>query len=267
MPKGKLWDDASVGRMWDANAPTWTLLARQGYDLYRDFINTPAYLAMLPEVRGLHGLDVGCGEGHNTRLVAQRGAALTALDIAPVFIAQAEELERKSPLGIRYLLASGSHIPFMDASFDFVMSTMCLMDLPDYLGAVSEIFRVLRPGGFLQFSISHPCHVLPDGDWLLDDQGKRIGRVVSDYFYSEGGAIEEWIFGGAPRELTSKMRKFRIPRFRRTLSGWLNPLMEQGLILDQMQEPCASMAVVHQHPKLADSRIVAYFLQIRCHKP
>jgi ubiquinone/menaquinone biosynthesis C-methylase UbiE len=267
MPEGKPWDDASVGRMWDANAPTWTMLARQGFDLYRDLINTPAFLDMLPNVRGLQGLDVGCGEGYNTRLVAQRGARLTALDISPVFIAQAEELERAIPLGIRYLLASGSHIPFTDNSFDFCMSTMCLMDLPDYLGAVSEIYRVLRPGGFLQFSISHPCYMLPDGDWLLDDQGKRIARAVGGYFDPVDGALDEWIFGAAPRELTAKLRKFRIPRFIRTLSGWLNPLLERGFILDQMQEPCASMAVVHQHPKLADSRIVAYFLQIRCHKP
>lgn len=267
MPDGRHWDDASVGRMWDANAPTWTLLARQGYDLYRDLINTPAFLEMLPDVSGLNGLDVGCGEGYNTRLVAQRGAKLAALDISPVFITQARELERQSPLGIHYLLASGSHIPFTDGNFDFVMSTMCLMDLPDYLGALSEIYRVLRPGGFLQFSISHPCHVLTNGDWLLDDQGKRVGRVVSDYFNPDDGAIEEWIFGAAPREMTNKLRKFRIPRFTRTLSGWLNPMMEQGFILDRMQEPCASMAVVHQHPKLADSRIVAYFLQVRCHKP
>ncbi len=42
-------------------------MARAGYDFYRDQFNTPAFLDLLPEVRGLHGLDVGCGEGYNTR--------------------------------------------------------------------------------------------------------------------------------------------------------------------------------------------------------
>ena len=37
---------------------------------------------MLPDVRGLAGLDIGCGEGHNTRLLAGRGARLTAIDIS-----------------------------------------------------------------------------------------------------------------------------------------------------------------------------------------
>ncbi len=48
-------------------------LARAGFDVYRDALNTPAFLAVLPDVRGQRGLDVGCGEGHNTRLLAERG--------------------------------------------------------------------------------------------------------------------------------------------------------------------------------------------------
>jgi trans-aconitate methyltransferase len=67
-------DHEEVGRYWDANAEAWTELVRAGYDHYRDGLNTPAFLEMLPDVEGLAGLDVGCGEGHNTRLVAERGA-------------------------------------------------------------------------------------------------------------------------------------------------------------------------------------------------
>jgi 2-polyprenyl-3-methyl-5-hydroxy-6-metoxy-1,4-benzoquinol methylase len=82
-------DDHEVGRMWDENAEVWTALARAGYDVYRDRVNTPAFLAMMPDIKGLRGLDIGCGEGHNTRLLAQRGAAMTAFDISPTFIRHA----------------------------------------------------------------------------------------------------------------------------------------------------------------------------------
>ena len=44
---------------------------------------------MLPEVNGLTGLDIGCGEGSNTRELAARGACMTALDIASIFIQHA----------------------------------------------------------------------------------------------------------------------------------------------------------------------------------
>jgi hypothetical protein len=54
-----------VGRLWNTNATTWTRLARAGYNIYRDHLNTPAFPEMLPDVAGLHGLDIGCGEGHN----------------------------------------------------------------------------------------------------------------------------------------------------------------------------------------------------------
>lgn len=95
-------DHEEVGRYWDENADVWTELVRAGYDHYRDGLNTPAFLDMLPDVNSLSGLDVGCGEGHNTRLLAQRGARMTAIDISKSFIRHAGEAERKQPLGIRY---------------------------------------------------------------------------------------------------------------------------------------------------------------------
>jgi 2-polyprenyl-3-methyl-5-hydroxy-6-metoxy-1,4-benzoquinol methylase len=63
-----------VKQYWDGNAAAWTKLARAGYDVYRDYLNTPAFFKMLPSVNGLSGLDIGCGEGHNTRLLAKCGA-------------------------------------------------------------------------------------------------------------------------------------------------------------------------------------------------
>ena len=71
-------DHRDVGRQWNKNAPAWTAMGRKGYDDYRDSFNTPAFLEMLPEVSGLTGLDIGCGEGHNTRLLVEQGAKMFA---------------------------------------------------------------------------------------------------------------------------------------------------------------------------------------------
>src|SRR3954447_16702553 len=95
-----------VGRYWNANADAWTKLARAGYDVYRDHLNTPAFFDLLPDVAGRAGLDIGCGEGHNTRLLARRGARVTAVDIAEAFIAHARKAEAREPLGIDYRVAS-----------------------------------------------------------------------------------------------------------------------------------------------------------------
>ena len=127
-----------VGRCWDDNAEAWTHLARAGYDVYRDFLNTPAFLALLPEVKERHGLDIGCGEGHNTRLLAQRGARVVAIDISETFIRYARAQEAGAPLGIDYRVVSAVALPFEDASFDFAIACMSLMDIPEIERVLAE---------------------------------------------------------------------------------------------------------------------------------
>src|ERR1051325_12132261 len=127
-----------VGRFWNANADAWTQLARAGYDIYRDYFNTPAFLRMLPAVEGLSGLDIGCGEGFNTRLLAERGARMNAIDISPVFIRYAQQAEKETPRDIAYQVASAVDLPFADASFDFATAFMSLMDVPETDRALAE---------------------------------------------------------------------------------------------------------------------------------
>ena len=43
-------DPAQVARLWEANAPAWIALSRAGWDLYRDHLNTPCFLRILPDV-------------------------------------------------------------------------------------------------------------------------------------------------------------------------------------------------------------------------
>jgi SAM-dependent methyltransferase len=260
-------DHKEVGRYWDGNAEVWTRLARAGYDVYRDYLNTPAFMAMLPDVDGLAGLDVGCGEGHNTRLIARRGARLTAVDISEVFIRKAKELEKEQPLGIDYRVASAVELPFPDESFDFATATMSLMDVPETDRALAEAFRVLRPGGFLQFSICHPCFDTPHRRNLRDEDGLTYAIEVGDYFRNLDGEVAEWIFGAAPEEVREGLPRFKTPRFTRTLSQWLNLLVETGFALERVEEPRPSDEVVRQCPDVQDAQVVAYFLHVRAGKP
>src|SRR5262245_38436935 len=139
-----------VARYWEANAETWTRHVRAGCDVYRDALNTPAFLAMLPPIVGLAGLAVGCGDAANTRQLAGLGARMHAVDFAPTFVRHAQESEQAEALGIVFQVADGVDLPFADASFDFVTSFMALMDMPDQARVLREIHRVLRPAGFLQ---------------------------------------------------------------------------------------------------------------------
>jgi len=260
-------DNRDVAKFWDENAENWTKLARMGYDRSRDLINSPAFFKMLTDISGLNGLDIGCGEGYNTRIAANKGAKLTAIDISKLFIKYAKETEQQQPLGIEYKIASSTELPFSDNNFDFAIATMSLMDIAENENAISEAYRVIKPGGFFQFSITHPCFSNSDYEWIRNEEGRRTGFIVKDYFKQLDGELEEWIFGAAPKEITEKMRKFRIPRFTRTLSDWLNLLIRKGFILEEFCEPYADDETLKKYPQEYDSRIIPYFLIIRCRKP
>jgi ubiquinone/menaquinone biosynthesis C-methylase UbiE len=258
-------DHRDVAWHWDENAPVWTELSRAGYDVYRDHLNTPAFLRLVPDVAGLDGLDLGCGEGHNTRLLAGLGARMMGLDISGRFLRAARDAERRERQGIGYVQASGDRIPLAGGSADFVTAFMSLMDMPNLPGVLAEVHRVLRPGGFLQFSIEHPLMATRIGGWETDAAGHRVARRVGGYF-TQRPWVDEWIFSSAPAELRQSRRRFRIPRFPRTFSGWLNALIAAGLRIEAAAEPYADDEAIRSHPKLSATRIVPFFLHIRCRK-
>lgn len=260
-------DHEEVGRYWDENAEAWTELVRAGYDHYRDDLNTPAFLTMLPGVDGLSGLDVGCGEGHNTRMVAGRGARMVGIDVSGNFVRHAREAEEREPLGIRYEVASAVELPFGEASFDFATALMNLMDIPETGRVLAEVFRVLRPGGSFQFSITHPCFDTPHRENLRDETGPTYAIEVGEYFRGREGEVKEWLFSAAPPEVREGLPPFRVPIFMRTLGEWLNLLVDTGFVLERFGEPYPGDEAVQERPGLQDAQIVAYFLHVRARKP
>ncbi len=248
---------------WNAMAPAWTELSRAGFDRYRDLVNTPAFFAMLPPVDGLTCLDLGCGEGHNTRLLAGRVARVAALDVAEPFITAAAGIGHH---GIRYLLGDGARLPFRAASFDAVTAFMSLMDVADPEQTLREVARVLRPGGFAQFSVLHPVMSAPVGRWVADEAGERQARAIGEYFY-QGPVIETWTFGAVPAHIRERHEPFTITYARRTFTGWLNAVLGAGLSVEAVAEPCADERTAAEHPEVADTRIAPHFLLVRARKP
>ena len=259
-------DHKEVGRYWNSNADAWTKLARAGYDVYRDYLNTPAFFDMLPDVKGLSGLDIGCGEGHNTRLLAKRGARITAVDISEVFIDYAKQREEEQPLGIDYQVASAVDLPFAADTFDFATGFMSFMDIPEIDRVLAEAYRVLRPGAFLQFSITHPCFDTPHRRLLRNDQGLAYAVEVGDYFHDLDGKVNEWLFGVAPAEAKKGLPKFKMPHYTRTLSQWFNLLVDVGFVLERIGEPRPSDETVRQCHHMQDAQVVAYYLHLRVRK-
>jgi ubiquinone/menaquinone biosynthesis C-methylase UbiE len=258
---------AQVAQYWEANAETWTRHARAGYDIYRDRLNTPAFLNMLPPVDGLSGLDIGCGEGANTRELARLGAKMHAIDVAPTFIRYACDTERAKPLGIAYILADGTDLPFSSSSFDFATAFMSMMDMANHGAALCEAARVLRPGGFLQFSILHPCFVPPYRRVLRKPNGTTRAIEIGGYFDAIDGRIDTFWMTNTPLEERERTEPFCVPRFHRTLSEWVNLIVAAGLMIERFDEPRVSAELANAEPALEDTLVAPLFLHVRALKP
>jgi SAM-dependent methyltransferase len=138
---------------------------RRGWDDFRDRLNNPAFFELVGDLRVRR-----CSTPLRRRLqhAAPREARRRSagVDISSRMIELAREEEGREPLGVRYEVASFSDLSaFRDESFDVVVSTMALMDSPDFHGALSEIHRLLRRRGGLFFSVTHPCYTTNGSEW------------------------------------------------------------------------------------------------------
>ncbi|MGA4844369.1 class I SAM-dependent methyltransferase [Streptomyces sp. G45] len=102
-------------------------------------------------------LDMGCGTGRFTVLMAEAGAKVSGLDISQAMLDQARQklAERGHTADLRE--GDMAHLPFDDASFDTVTSMLALMHIPleDRQAVFHEVRRVLRPGGRILLGVKN----------------------------------------------------------------------------------------------------------------
>ncbi|MEW5937923.1 MAG: class I SAM-dependent methyltransferase, partial [Candidatus Thermoplasmatota archaeon] len=131
--------ESNLARQWDAASDAWADFVRTGKDWTREYLNNPAMFRMLGNIRGKKVLDLGCGEGYNTRLMAKKGARVTGVDFSKEMIKLAIAEEKKRSQGIDYIVSDAADLrKLQNDSFDIVASFMALQDIEDYRGAIKE---------------------------------------------------------------------------------------------------------------------------------
>ena len=210
----------------------------------------PAVLAALGDVAGLSVLDIGCGNGVLSRLLALRGARVIGVDIAGSLVARAQEREVAEPLGITYAVADAADLPqFRAGSFARVTANTVLMDAEDGAGILAEVGRLLEPGGRFVASLLHPCFEVPGGsEWVedRDGDGGRIARRV--WRYREVFSTPDRISRDQPEP---------IMRYHRPLGWYAGRLREAGLLIDALDEPLPDDAFAEAKPEAYRRQLVA----------
>ena len=173
------------------------------------YFERPGVLQFLPELAGKDVLDAGCGPGFYTHFMVEKGANVTAFDFNPLFVALTQQ---RAGAQVKVLQADlAEPLSFAeDASFDVVVCVLVLHYLQDWLPALKEFQRVLRPGGLLIFSTHHPftdMELSPTGDYFSVD-------LIED----------EWDVG-------------KVQFYRRPLSKISRDLFHAGFVIEEISEP------------------------------
>jgi SAM-dependent methyltransferase len=96
---------------------------------------------------GMRVLDVAAGTGNAAIPAAQRGASVTASDLTPELLDAGRRHAEAAGLELEWIEADAERLPFADASYDVVMSSIGAMFAPHHRQAADELVRVCRPGG------------------------------------------------------------------------------------------------------------------------
>src|SRR5437764_1390109 len=114
---------------WDQMDNCWEEKKGDEGDLWHRALIDPPLLRLAGEVRGMHVLDLGCGNGYLSRRFARQGAMVTAVDANAPLIEHIRTREAQEPLGITYHVADAAHLEMLeDGIVDLVIRNRRMMD-------------------------------------------------------------------------------------------------------------------------------------------
>jgi SAM-dependent methyltransferase len=175
----------------DTRPGLWARLGATIYDPYLAFAERRGMAArrraLLADARG-RVLELGAGTGLNLPVYPDALDELVLTEPDQAMCSRLERRVRRSGRPATVVAAPAEALPFADASFDTVVSTLVLCTVPDVTGALRELRRVLRPGGRLLF-IEHVRSESPRAarwqdrlarPWAAFAQGCRCNQATLD---------------------------------------------------------------------------------------
>lgn len=133
-------------------------------------------LTQLGDIAPVNVLDAGCGPGAISRYWRGQGSEVTALDLSATMLDEA----RRQQSANHYLLGDIEALPLADAQFSLVWSNLAVQWCDDVRQAISELWRVTKPGGMVAFTTLVEAS-LPELNqaWRAVDDRPHANRFLS----------------------------------------------------------------------------------------
>ena len=232
--------------LWEQHARWWIDGFTDGAD--PEYVEQILPLAAAELAGATRILDIGCGDGQISRMMAAGGAHVVGID--PTWNQISVAHQRAG--GPAYLRTTADELPFTDASFDVAVACLVFEHIDAVDAAIAEVARVLAPGGRFCFFLNHPLIQTPGSGWIDDhmidppEQYWRIGPYLI-----ETESIEQVELGVYIRFI------------HRPLSRYLNALTEHGLVLERMIEPSPPAGFLERAPEYREAATVPRLMYLR----
>lgn len=201
-----------------------------GTDTYHAKVVYPNIMRLLGDVKGKHILDLACGQGQFSRMLADAGAKVIGVDIGKELIALAEKNNTNYTFTNHYFV-SPSHDLYMikDEEQDLAVCILALQNIEELQKTLLEAARVLKPGGCLLCVINHPAFRNPrHTHWGYDEQEKIQYRRVDEYLSESKIKIDM-----TPGSIADK--KFTVS-FHRPLQVYVKAFAKAGFVVTRLEE-------------------------------
>jgi ubiquinone/menaquinone biosynthesis C-methylase UbiE len=137
-------------------------IIRGKLDRYRVQLTDREVLRAVGTCAGTHVLDVGCGEGYMSRLLASRGAVVTGIDACEQLVRAATAASGSMrPKRITFATGKMTELRLSSGTYDTVLANHSIQELRNPGCAFREFSRILRPGGRLVILTLHPAFYIP----------------------------------------------------------------------------------------------------------
>jgi ubiquinone/menaquinone biosynthesis C-methylase UbiE len=186
---------------------------------FNEFLEMPATLGLLKNIRNKKVLDLGCGTGIYARILKRRGADVCGIDISESMI----EIAKREVKNIDFKVGSAYKLPYKKDSFDVVLAALVIDHIADLDRSFKEINRVLVRNGLFVFSIHNP--VTSATKPIHKGGGSDTSRVFLNYFH-EGAHYRYW------RRGTSEKPKIRVRMFHATYETLIRALISNGFTIE-----------------------------------
>lgn len=189
---------------------------------YGPWAPTEADLGLLGDVRGQRILELGCGGGQCSIAFARQGAVAMGIDLSEEQLAYAGRLAAEERVDVVFVQGDASDLSCCEGgAFDIVFSSYALHYVADIERCLSEVSRVLVPGGRLVFSLDHPFW-----DCFFDEEEGEDTLLPARSYFRRGAM--EWQFSAGGEWMRS---------FHRTIGDWVAALHGAGLRVEHILEP------------------------------